>query len=310
MSRWLTFVAAGPWQSGSWAALLAIATIVAMSASLALVAPLLLLCSGGLMALTTLRQPPSSLVRVVAIAVGMLIAAGFAAGVGGLFAVMLFVVFWAPVMLAAWGVRSGGLGRGVQLVIVLSLLLAVSGHSSGFDPEPLIAEYRKLMVDQVSDSAQSELAIVRFQAIFDWLQRYFWGWLSASFSLLWMCALVIGRYWHSILDNSGAFRKEFAALRLGFLPALALLIAVAAGLNSEAVPAWEIAGLIGLGISWQGLACVQWQFQARKTGKLVSWIFYSVLVLFGLQMALVLMVLGLVDTLFNVRTWGLPDSSA
>ena len=309
MSRWLSFVAAGPWQSGSWAALLAIATIVAMSASLVLVAPLLLLCSGGLMALTTLRQPPSSLVRVVAIAVGALIAAGYAAGVGALFAVMLLVVFWAPVMVAAWGVRSADLGRGVQLVIVLSLLLLLSGHSSEFDPEPLVAEYRQLMVDQVSASAQSELAIARFQEIFDWLQRYFWGWLSASFGLLWMTALMVGRYWHSVLDNSGAFGREFAALRLGFFPLVGLLVAALAGLTSEATLTWEVAGLIGLGISWQGLACVQWQFNARQTGKLVSWIFYSVLVVFGLQMALVLMVLGLVDALFNVRGWGLPDSS-
>ena len=90
---------------------------------------------------------------------------------------------------------------------------------------------------------------------------------------------------------------------------MGLLTTGLAGLNSEATLTWEVAGLIGLGISWQGLACVQWQFNARQTGKVVSWVFYSVLVIFGLQMALVLMVLGLVDALFNVRRWGVPDSS-
>ena len=310
MNRWLALVAAGPWQSGSWAALLAIATIFAMSASQVLVAPLLLLASGGVLALTALRQPPSSVVRVGFIAVGLLTATGFMVGVGGVPAIMLLVIFWAPVMLAAWAVRRHGLGRGVQLVTLLTLILLLSGHSSDFDPSPFIAEYRQLMVDQLAGTAQSELAIARFQQIFDWLQRYFWGWLSASFGLLWMSAVMIGRHWHSVMDNVGAFRREFAQLALGVFPALVLVLAVVFGLSSETVLAWEVAGLVGLGVAWQGLACVQWQFNVRKTGKLVRWIFYFVLVLFGLQMALVLMVLGLVDALFNFRTRGLPDNSA
>ena len=310
MNRWLALVAAGPWQSGSWAALLAIATIFAMSASLVLVAPILLLASGGVMVLTTLRQPPSSLARVALIAVGLLTATGFAVGVGGLLAIMLFVVFWAPVMLSAWAVRRGDLGGGIRLIVILSLLLLFSGHSSNFDPVPLISEYRQLMIDQLAGAAQSEPAIVRFQLIFDWLQRYFWGWLSASFALLWISALMVGRYWHALLDNEGAFGREFAALRLGFLPVVILLLAIAAGLNSQQALAWEVAGLVGFGISWQGLACVQWQFNVRKAGKLVRWVFYTVLMLFGLQMALVLMVLGLIDALFNVRSRGLPNNSA
>ncbi len=114
--------------------------------------------------------------------------------------------------------------------------------------------------------------------------------------------MLLGRYWHALLDNPSAFSREFAALRLGPVIVLAIVVAVIAGIQGAGTIAWEVATLLSVGVFWQGLACVQAVFNAREMSGMARVGFYCLLVVFALQVALVLVFIGLLDGFLNFRS--------
>lgn len=251
--------------------------------------------------MTALRQGVGDLWRSLAVAALALFAAGLALGLGSALVAMVFIAFWVPVVLSVQGVRWGGIGRGVEVVVLLSVVLLLVGRQSDFQPGSFLANYSQAIEQQVASGVNPEANVARLAQLFDWLERYFWGWISASFGLLWMSALLLGRYWHSLLDNPGAFSREFEDVRLGLVLPTVAIVAVAMGSYSASPLAWEIAALVSLGVAWQGLACVQAAFKARKANRLVRIGFYCLLVVFALQVVLALALIGLFDNLFNFR---------
>jgi len=299
--RWLTTVAAGPWQAGSWVALLAMLAVVGTAAPFMLLSPILFIASGGVVALTALRQELVSLWRALAVAASVLLVAGYAVGVGSSLMVVVFLAFWAPLFIAARGQRRAGFARGVQIVVLLAIVLLLAGRLSDFQPALFLGEYSQAIQQQVASGADAEANIAKVGQLFDWLEQHFWGWISASFGVLWMSALILGRYWQAMLDNPGGFAREFEALRLGMAPAIIVLVVGAAGVIGGSPIAWEIAALVLFGVFWQGLACVQAIFRARKVNRLI-WIgFYFLLTIFALQVASVVAIIGLLDNLFDFR---------
>ena len=299
--RWLMSITAGPWRSGSWAALLAVLAVIGTAVPIMMVSPLLFVGSGGVVAITALRQELDGLGRALLLGSLVLLVAGVLVGLGPALLAVVFILFWAPLVLAAQGVRRWGLTGGIQVIVVLTIVVLLVGHQSNFQSEQFIGAYAELFQKQVAAGTDGEVAIARLEQVFGWLQTYFWGWISASFGLLWMVALLLGRYWHSLVDNPGAFAREFEAVRLGFVPVLLALVALMAGASNGNVLAWEVAALIFIGVAWQGLACVQAGFSRRNAGRLVRWVFYSLLVVFAMQMALALALIGVLDNFFNFR---------
>ena len=305
--RWLMAAAAGPWQSGSWAALLAMLAVVSTAAPVMLLSPVLFVASGGVVALTALRQELGSLWRALVIAAIVLLVAGYVVGIGGSLVAVVFAVFWAPVFIAARGLRRGGFSRGVQVVVLLAVVLLLLGHQSGFQPTTFLDEYLETIKQQVAVGVDAETNIAKLAQLFGWLERYFWGWISASFGVLWMMSLLLGRYWHAMLDNPGAFAREFEALRLGLMPVLIALVVAVAGVLGGSVLAWEVMALVLFGVFWQGFACLQAIFRARNVNRVVWIAFYCLLIIFALQVALVLVLIGLLDNLFDFRTRLITD---
>jgi|GEM_PF-2298318 len=299
--RWLMSITAGPWRSGSWAALLAVLAVIGTAVPIMMVSPLLFVGSGGVVAITALRQELDGLGRALLLGSLVLLVAGVLVGLGPALLAVVFILFWAPLVLAAQGVRRWGLTGGIQVIVVLTIVVLLVGHQSNFQSEQFIGAYAELFQKQVATGTDGEVAIARLEQVFGWLQTYFWGWISASFGLLWMVALLLGRYWHSLVDNPGAFAREFEAVRLGFVPVLLALVALMAGASNGSVLAWEVAALIFIGVAWQGLACVQAGFSRRNAGRLVRWVFYSLLVVFAMQMALALALIGVLDNFVSFR---------
>lgn len=299
--RWLLSVAAGPWQAGSWAALLSLFAVVGTAAPVMLLSPLLFVASGGVVVLTALRQDINSLGIALLIAAAVLLLAGFLSGLGGALTAVVFAMFWMPLVIASWGVRQGGISRGVQLVVLVSIVLLLGGRFSGFEPGVFLGEYSQLVTQQVTPSPEAEANVARIEGLFAWLERYFWGWVSVSFGVLWMTGLLLGRYWHSMLDNPGAFGREFTALRVGLFPGGIALLLILGALSGAGEIAWELAALMLFGVFWQGLACVHASLVARKVGRIVWIVFYGLLTVFALQVAVVLVLIGLLDNVFNFR---------
>lgn len=116
--------------------------------------------------------------------------------------------------------------------------------------------------------------------------------------------LLLGRWWHAIVDNPGGFKAEFQALRLAPVPALLCLLA--SGYCLFRGPDYSIwSGVFALPLVFHGVALVHRLL--GLTGRGVQWLvlFYAALVL--LQPApQVLAVFAFLDTWLNFRERAKP----
>jgi hypothetical protein len=128
------------------------------------------------------------------------------------------------------------------------------------------------------------------------------GAMAASAFASTVLALWIGRAWQALLYNPGGFGQEFRSLRLG--RSLALLTALLVGAASlwHQPLLFEIALVLLVAFAFEGLGFVHWL--AHRSERPMPWLvgFYVVLVLVFPQALPVVMGLGVVDGLFDLRT--------
>jgi len=283
-----------------WSAAL-IASVAA--ASFWLFPPLLIL-SGAVVALVTLRRGGVEGALIMALA--GIAAAGLIWPVLGDPQPMLDVLLatWLPVWLLALALRATiSLSRTLQAAALLSLLGVAGFYLALGDPA--------IWWSAVLDHFQRELAALASsvpagdQALLgQWLEllKAWAPWLPgqvvSAVLMVVLLALLLGRWQQALLFNPGGFRPEFHELRLG-QPLAAFTLAL---FGSTLLLGWPplANGLLALGMPYtvQGVALVHAMVFKRRLSPAWLVLFYLLLIPFLSQMV---MALGVIDAWADFR---------
>jgi len=113
-------------------------------------------------------------------------------------------------------------------------------------------------------------------------------------------ALLLARWWQSLLYNPDGFQQEFHGLRFDRVIGSGLMTAVVA-CNVLAPEYMTWASLFGLPLLLAGLGLAHYVVKAKKQGVVWLIVLYVGLVLIG-PLSMVLIVVGFLDSFLNLRT--------
>ncbi len=267
--------------------------------AIVLVQPLPILAS-ALLALDAVRRGPRAALVTAVLASAGFLAIGTALGARAGDAAVVGL----PLVL---GAASGALlawSRSLSLAFQISALGFIGAALALFtllaDPVQLgtllLDEVRELLVILGLQPAQIE-QLVRFQPL-DATSA-----LVASVLASTLAALLLGRWWHSLIAADVAFGPEFRLLRLGKVAAV-LLLAVVAGSLALPVSALDAVALAALvGFLFQGLAVLHARRLSEGWHSVVLVLVYLSLVspLVAPWAYLGVSSIGLLDNFFSLR---------
>ncbi len=277
------------------------ALVATVFAVLSLLFPLTGMLSSATLALATLRQGPGEGLIVgglAGLATGLF---AFAALGSPLPAIGFILALWLPAWVLAVVLRNSRSQALTLLVAGLIGLAILMGLNLGVaDPAAYWAEIMEplrqgLIEGGILKDAESQLLI---QDLARWMTAAF----AATFYFQALLALLLGRWWQSLLYNPGGFGEEFRNLRLGKgLGALGLILIAFLLLRGENQWAADLLILITPLFMLQGLALIHWLIKALHASR--GWLIgLYALFLLALPHAQVLTAgLGLADIWVNVR---------
>lgn len=197
--------------------------------------------------------------------------------------VLRTTVSWVKVLLASVLV-------GVVFGLVLGSLFA--------EPiQAVAAELHKLM-PQFMGSGWEQLSADEQAQVLGLVVPVLTGLMASLLQIVTVLCLVLGRYWQASLYNPGGFGEEFRALRLPVLPALLLVAGMLLG-PSLGLP--MLAPLCSVPLVFAGVALVHGLVAAKRLARFWLVGLYVTLVLFMQLVYPLLMVLAIVDSLFDFR---------
>ncbi|MFI8745583.1 hypothetical protein ACIGKL_10545 [Pseudomonas sp. NPDC077186] len=126
------------------------------------------------------------------------------------------------------------------------------------------------------------------------------GLLAALLQILSLLSLILGRYWQALLYNPGGFGREFRALRLPLPQALLLLAGMLLGPNLGPQLAM-LTPLCSVPLLFAGIALVHGLVEKGGLGRFWLVGLYITLLLFMQLIYPLLVVLAIVDSLFDFR---------
>lgn len=273
------------------------ALVITATGLLALAFPPLSLLSGGALALVSLRNTLLGTWSVLLLA---LVAGGaflwFLTGLPQ--AVLALMALWLPVMLCAAVLRNtGSLALSMVAAGFCAVTLMIVVYSTLSDP----AQAWRQMLERMLDAAEFGLTPEQLSERIEMVSRYMTGIVAAGFMLNIILCLIIGRAWQARLYNSGGFRREFLALRLGKALTLvfAALMILALTLHKEFV-----VGLLALFLVlylFQGVAVVHAWVDVKGGSSAWLVLFYALLV-FVWQALAAVPLFGMMDAWIDVRS--------
>lgn len=265
-----------------------------------LVLPPLGVFTASLVALVTLRE---GLVEGVIVLGATLVLAGvaFTVLVDTAAPVVQFAMFAAlPVLGLAAVLRatsSQGLTLSVGAVVVIGFVLAL--HLFAADPAAWWVGVLGEAVMPSFESASGDVAALEKLVL--WLIPV----LMPAFLLVGAyLSLLLGRWWHALLDNPGGFGSEFRGLRVDRRLHLALLIAVALGAvvyGGQTALLAEVAVLFAVLCIFQGLAVMHGVAASRNIGRGALVGAYVLMALLPQLVLPLLTLVGLADPWFDLR---------
>lgn len=286
------------------------ALVVAASAFLSLIVPLVGLISSGAVALVTLRKGGTEGLIVgafAALASGLLAYAALGSPVP---AIGFAFALWLPVWVLSVVLRqSRSLDLTIQLGGLFGLLILVGIRFQTSDP----AEYWAQLLEPLRENlvAGGVVEAPVSEELLAQISRWMTGAFAATFYFQLLIALFIGRWWQALLYNPGGFGAEFRAFRVtagvGYL-ALALLVLTLV-LDQE-MWALELLLLLAPLFFFQGVAiahAVAHSFSANR-GWLIG--FYALMVLIMPHAEILVAAVGLVDQWANVRARVISSSKS
>lgn len=283
------------WLTGHpWRAALASAMSGALSPQLPL--PFLVI-AGAIAVLVALRFD-------LRYAVGMAFTAGAAASwvvlsaarPGGWLIFALGLLFFGPVLLGWLLRRSGSLNLAFQVTLLSMALLLMVLFAVLPDPVGMWREQIQLVWTSM---AKAGLQIEGDRAvIIDAWSRTMWGALAALALATVFGAVLLGRWWQSLLDTPGSFGVEYRQLRLGRALGIATTMLFIVALLTDSALVASLAWVAFAALAFQGLAAAH---RSKAVGRLDRGWLVAIYVLL-----IVLPVTSIV--VFMLAIWGFADN--
>lgn len=283
---WLT---GHPWRA-------AIASAISGLLSLQMPLPFLIV-AGAIAVLVALRFD-------LRYAVTMAVAAA-AAAVGAMLSVLqpsvwmttaVAVLFFGPVLLGWLLRRSGSLNLVFQVTMLGMAVLVLIVFASLSDP---VGIWREQIEAVWASMANAGLHIEgdRDLIIAAW-SRTMWGALAALSLATVFGAVLLGRWWQSLLDTPGSFGIEYRQLRLGRVLGIATTVLFLVALLSDSALVASLAWVAFAALAFQGLAAAH---RSKAVGRLDRGWLVAIYVLL-----IVLPVTSIV--VFVLAIWGFADN--
>jgi len=258
--------------------------------------------SGAIAALIVLSTGAPGVVRTVPIGVVIAVLAGLIVSDSIWTGAVVALAAWAPVLLIAGTLRSTGrLDLALVVAAVIGWLLVAGIELALPDPAATWSGLLRELLLQDAGLGEGTSEAARVDDLIDQIAPLMTGLMATGTVVGSVTATFLGRWWQAALYNPGAFRAEFHGLRLGQTAAIvvAALLAVAA-LTGEPL-AFGLALVAGALYMLQGLAVVHALVAQRGMSR--GWLVgvYALTVVMPLQMAVALIVVGIVDARFDLR---------
>lgn len=161
------------------------------------------------------------------------------------------------------------------------------------------AELLELMPQMLGDAYQ-QMSADEQARVGSLLTPVLTGLMAALLQLLSLLSLLLGRYWQALLYNPGGFAREFRAVRLPAPIAVALLVGIflLPGLGIELA---MLTPLCSVPLAFAGVALLHGLVAQQRLGRFWLVGLYVSLLLFMQLVYPLLVVLAVVDSLFDFR---------
>lgn len=264
---------------------------------------LLTYVSGGAIALVTLQ---------VGIKQGLAVSAGAALGSGlmamlmmgtPIVAMVFVLVLWLPVWMTALVLAySRSLGLSVQLSTLIGMAVVVLFYLVSGDPASM---WQGMLNDITQDIAQTgsltQSQLEELNQLVQVLAPLMTGSFAGSLVIGLVISLFIGRGWQALLYRPGAFADEFSRLRFERLTGIVMLVLVGLALLGGYGAAINIAIVLGVAYMFYGLGVVHGLVKGRAGASRWLFVLYVLLAVLTPHVALILILLGWMDTWVGFR---------
>lgn len=269
-------------------------------AAVGMILPPVGILSGAGLALVGLRVGPGQALAVMAASAAVLGGLLWLAAGTPLPALVVVAMQWLPVVglgfvlraTASWAttLQAGAAVAGGLVLMVHALVPDVGATWTGV----LEQTFGPLL-------GQSGMTPEDAEALMAGLVPMMTGIAAAGALLGLVLALMVGRYWQSLLYNPGGFGSEFRALNLGRTAAVAFVVLVVAAWLGGTGLAGELAAVLAVAFLFQGFALVHAICHHKQLSQLWLVGMYVLLVPAMPQMLLLLVTLGAVDGMADFR---------
>jgi hypothetical protein len=237
-------------------------------------------------------------------AIGMAVAAGTAASwvvlsvaqPSGWLVLAIGLLYFGPVLLGWLLRRTGSLNLVYQVTLLGLAVLLIVLFASLSDPVGIWREQIELVFTSVTN-AGLRIEGDRSLIIAAW-SRTMWGALAALSLGTVFGAVLLGRWWQSLLDTPGSFGVEYQQLRLGLVLGIATTVLFIVALLTDSALAASLAWVAFFALAFQGLAAAH---RSKAVGRLDrNWLvaIYVLLVVLPVTSVVVLM----------LAIWGFLDN--
>ena len=280
--------------------------VVAGFALLAFPFRVLIIFSGGALALVTLHQGFKQGVRILLICTLLVVVSTLL--VFGRVTPGLLLTWFTIVILANIYRSSQSLNLTLQLFTIFGVVIMVLITIMVPDMQTQWLNYLQGLYEVLAKDPSFQVILQNAKLDIGKVQQYLplvasvmTGSLVGIYLLTMSLTLFLGRWWHGLQDNVQAFRVEFIALRLGKVLAVFALLFVIGALVVKYAIFWQLAIVCLSMFSLQGMAiahAVIGQLSYSMPGFVVM---YGLLLIATPQMLMVLSTLGVLDSFINFR---------
>lgn len=212
------------------------------------------------------------------------------------------VLFFGPVLLG-WLLRNtGSLNLAFQVTLLGMAVLLIVLFGVLADPVGLWREQIELTLSSMA-RAGFQIEGDRAVIIAAWA-RTMWGGVAALSLGSVFGAVLLGRWWQSLLDSPGSFGVEYRQLRLGLTLGIATTVLFIVALLTDSALAASLAWVAFFALAFQGLAAAH---RSKAVGRLDrNWLvaIYVLLIVLPVTSIVVLMlaIWGYLDNWLRPRT--------
>ena len=202
-------------------------------------------------------------------------------------------VYLAALLLAQLLKRTGSLNLCFQVAVLGAAIVIVAVHASLGDPIGVWVRILNRLLDALA-SGGFRLEGDRDALITIWA-RSMWGTTAAMLLMVCFGALMIGRWWQTLLNAPGAFGMEYRKLRLGTTLGVAATIVFVAAYLTESPMLSSLAWVGFCALVFQGLAAAH---RSKASGRLNR----------GWLTAIYVLLVVTPVTAFVLAVWGFADN--